>query len=212
MYQEAKMADEKLNVPDGYMKDHKGSLIPNDMVKPIDKMRDELVRDIVNAALRASEILTKFKASAMGDIEAFIQLSAEKYEVKVGGDKGNVTLFSFDGEYKVMRAISDRLTFDERLQVAKALIDECINEWSDGVRPEIKVLVDDAFQVDKQGKINTERVLRLRRLDIKADKWLKAMDAIGDSIQVASSKKYIRIYQRQKSGDYRQIDLDLAAV
>jgi len=59
----------------------------------------------------------------MDDVGAFIQLSAEKYEVKVGGNKGNVSLLSFDGRYKIVRQVAENITFDERLQAAKALID-----------------------------------------------------------------------------------------
>jgi hypothetical protein len=104
------------------------------------------------------------------------------------------------------------LQFNEKLQVAKALIDNCIKRWSDGSRPEIKTLVDDAFYVDKTGNINKDRVLGLRRLKIEDMEWQEAMQAIGDSIQVVSSKTYIRFYQRSESGAYNQIPLDVAAL
>ncbi|REM31517.1 DUF3164 family protein, partial [Mycobacterium tuberculosis] len=73
--------------------------------------------------------------------------------------------------------------FDERLQAAKALIDECIQSWSKSSNVNLKVLVNDAFQVDQQGKISTGRVLGLRRHDIDDEKWQLAMKAIGDSMQ-----------------------------
>ncbi|HSV43255.1 MAG TPA: DUF3164 family protein [Candidatus Bathyarchaeia archaeon] len=199
-------------VPQGYMKDHKGSLVPEDMVKEIDKLRDTLVRDIVSGASKLSSILSDFKAKALDDIEAFIGLSAEKYQVKYGGVKGNVTLTSFDGSHRIIRAISDRICFDEKLLVAKQLIDECFKEWTSGSRSEIKALIDMAFKVDKQGKINTERILGLHRLNITDAKWLKAMAAINESIMVSSSKAYIRVYQRNKNGGYDQINLDMAAL
>ncbi len=63
--------------------------------------------------------LRDFKALVFGDIAAFVQLSAEQYEVNIGGAKGNLTLFSFDGKYKVVRQCQDSIRFDERLQAAK---------------------------------------------------------------------------------------------
>ena len=99
-----------------------------------------------------------------------------------------------------------------QLQAAKALIDQCVTRWAEGANDNIKVLINDAFQVDKAGKINTDRVLGLRRLDIKDEDWLQAMQAISDSIQVASTKPYIRFYKRNSSGGYDPITLDLAAV
>ncbi len=103
--------------------------------------------------------------------------------------------------------------FDERLQAAKQLIDECIQTWTEGSSDEIKALINDAFQVNKEGKINTARVLGLKRLNINDEKWLRAMQAIADSVQVAGSKPYIRIYERIGDTDqYQPISLDVAGV
>lgn len=204
---------QQTKIPEGYMQDAKGALWPKDTVREIDLVRDELVHEIVAAAKAQSEMLAKFKAGVFGDIEAFVQLSGEKYGVKMGGIKGNVSLLSFDGRYKVQRAVADSLAFDERLQVAKELIDQRIHEWSQGSRSEIRALINDAFQVDKEGRVNSARILSLRRLDIKDEKWNKAMQAIGESIQVAGSKTYFRVYERVGDTDqYRPISLDIAAV
>ena len=196
---------------ESFMKDPKGRLVPADMVKPVDKARDDLVQSIVSESLALSEMLKDFRSRAMMNIRAFLDLSAEQYKVELGGKKGNVTLSSFDGEFRVLIAVDERISFDERLQIAKALIDECLKEWTKGARSELKVLVDDAFSVDKTGKINTNRVLSLRKLEIADPKWLKAMDAISDSITVVNSKDYIRIYQRNGEGEYDKINLDIAS-
>ncbi|MBL4774464.1 MAG: DUF3164 family protein [Mariprofundus sp.] len=198
-------------IPEGYKKDDKGRLIPVGMIKDIDMQRDELVQEIVSNAKALNDNITHFKIQTSGDIQAFLELSAEKYGIQLGGKKGNINLVSFDGKYKVTRAISDRLVFDERLQVAKELIDICIHKWSEGSNVNIQVLVQDAFQTDKQGQINTGRVLGLMRLDIDDVDWKKAMTAIKDSMQVAGSKSYIRVYERQTDGSYKAIALDIAS-
>lgn len=203
----------KNTIPDGYRADAKGCLVPESMIKPIDRTRDELVGELSRKARIVSDSLREFKARVFADINAFVDLSAEQYGVKMGGKKGNLTLFSFDGAYKVQVAIAEHMVFDERLQAAKHLIDECIIDWSQGSRDEIKVLVQSAFQTDKEGKINTGRVLALRRLDIRDEKWQKAMLAIGESLQVVGSKEYVRFYERIGNTDqYQPISLDVAAV
>ena len=199
-------------IPEGYMQDAQNRLVPVNMVKDVDKTRDQLVREIAGKALALREAMKGFFDDAMGDIAAFVQLSAEQYQAKVGGNKGNVTLTSFDGAFKVQRHMAEHLTFDERLQAAKELIDECITEWTEGSRDELKALILDAFQVDKEGRINTGRVLSLRRLRIDDNRWLQAMQAVSDSLQVAGSKAYIRIYARRPDGKYEAIPLDLAAL
>lgn len=197
----------------GYRIDAKGHLVPDAMIKPIDRTRDELVQELAHQARGVSATLRDFKTKVFCDINAFVELSAEQYGVKMGGKKGNITLHSFDGALKVQVAIAEHLVFDERLQAAKLLIDECIKAWSQGSRAEIQVLVQDAFQTDKEGKINTGRVLGLRRLNITDDKWQTAMRAIGESLQVVGSKEYVRFYERIGDSDqYRPISLDVAAV
>jgi hypothetical protein len=194
------------------MEDAKGALWPVENIREIDRLRNDLVGEIVARTRAQSEALAQFKAAVFGDIEAFVQLSGEKYGVNMGGKKGNVSLLSFDGRYKVQRAVSESLVFDERLQIAKELVNQCIHLWSEGSRSEIRALINDAFQVDKEGRVNTARILGLRRLEITDEKWQKAMQAIGESIQVAGSKTYFRVYERDDSGQYQPISLDIAAV
>ncbi|HEH9674324.1 DUF3164 family protein [Pasteurella multocida] len=195
-----------------YWKNIKGNLVPDEMVKEIDKERDSLVRGFVEQALEKQKEVRVFKKQVFDDIDAFIQLSAEKYDVQLGGRKGNVTLLSYDGEYKLIIAVQDRLTFDERIQAAKQLIDECLHEWSADARPELRSIINDAFQVDKEGNLNTVRILSLRRVEIQDERWTKAMQAISDSIQIVDSKDYVRFYKRDENGNYQQISLDMARV
>lgn len=198
-------------VPDGYKLDSQGRLVPVALIREIDLMRDELVLRMFALARLQAEDLAKLKALMFSEIAAFISLSADQYDVTIGGKKGNVTLMSYDGRYKLQRAIQESLVFDERLQAAKALIDACLQRWSQGSQPEIKVLINDAFQVDKEGNINTGRVLGLRRLAITDPEWLQAMTAIGESLQVAGSRSYVRLYERVGESDkYVPLSLDLA--
>ncbi|OTG87677.1 sulfate transporter [Acinetobacter sp. ANC 4558] len=201
-----------IEIPEGYRLDAKGRLIPSDQVKAIDIERSDLVERLIKDAQQLQQQMLAFKKLSFEDIAAFIQLSAEQHGVHLGGNKGNVTLFSFDGKYKIVRQSQESIRFDESLQAAKALIDECISEWAADSNDNIQVLINDAFQVDKEGKISTGRVLSLRRLDIRDEKWLRAMDAISDSIIVTDSKNYIRFYQRDEDGKYQAISLDFANV
>ncbi|MDY4480268.1 MAG: DUF3164 family protein [[Pasteurella] aerogenes] len=195
-----------------YWQDAKGGLTPDELVKPIDKERDALVQEWIEKGKALSQQIAEFKGCVFGDIQAFIELSAEKYDAKLGGNKGNITLFSYDGKYKIQRAINDHLQFDERIQAAKVLIDECLNEWSVGSRPELKALIERAFNVDKEGNLNTSRILGLRRVDIQDPRWLNAMQAISESVQIVSSKAYVRLYERVGDSDqYVPISLDIAS-
>lgn len=200
------------HIPEGHRMDSQGRLVPEANIKPVDKLRDDLVRELFEKAERVNQVLADFKKEAFSTIAAFIELSGEQYGVNLGGNKGNVTLLSFDGEQRVQRAIAEHIQFDERLQAAKALIDECLRDWIKGSRPEITTLVNDAFRVDQQGKLRTGSILALRRMDIQDARWRRAMDAIGDAVQVVGTKSYVRFHRRGAEGQYEALSLDIAGV
>ncbi|MCL1939566.1 MAG: DUF3164 family protein [Desulfovibrionaceae bacterium] len=195
-----------------YMQDGTGNLVAVENIRPIDLAEDELVKEIAAEARKLHIKMRAFKDSMMDDIGAFIQMSAERYDVKLGGTKGNVTLESFDGRFQVQRQIAEHITFDAGLQAAKALIDECLRDWSKDTGPELRTLVTDAFRVDKQGKLNTGAILGLRRHKFDDDRWQRAMQAISDSVRVTGTRAYVRVYERDERGGYHAIPLDMAAL
>lgn len=200
-------------IPPGYWESANGDLVPESRITEIDKLRHQVVTDLCQMAEKHQAQLIQLKVQAMQDVAAFVSTSLEEYGVKTGGEKGNVTLMSFDGRYKLQRSMQEYIAFGEQLMAAKALIDECVREWAPGANDKIMALITHAFQTDKAGKINTGRVLGLRRLKIDDVKWRKAMDAISDSTQTISTKAYVRFYKRDDAtGEYLPISLDMASV
>lgn len=197
--------------PNRYRQDHRGAYIPIEQIREIDLARDELVKEKAAKIEAAQVSLKALRDELIADIAAFIELSAERYGTKVGGDKGNVTLMSFDGLYKIKRQTSESMCFDEGLRAAKALIDQCLEEWSQDTGP-LRAIVEQVFAVNKEGRINTNAILSLRRHQIDDDRWQRAMQAISDSLQIQDSKAYVRLYKRDRNGKYNAVPLDMAAL
>lgn len=204
------MEQKVIATPSGHRRNAMGYLVPEDRISPVDKIRDDLVNQIIASGKQLRAQIAEFKTSTMGEVSAFIDLSAAEYGVQFGGSKGNVTLSSYDGQYKVLMAVGEHRHFDERIQAAKALIDQCITRWSDGASAEIRALVDHAFRVNKQGHIDVNQVLSLRKLEIDDAEWLQAMNAIADAIQVTGTSTYLRLYERRGDGGYQMLSLDPA--
>ncbi len=175
-------------IPEGYREDRKGRLVQENQIAAIDLVRDQQVAELINGAKKLHQQMAEFRGTAFGDIAAFVKLSAEQYGASIGGDKGNVTLMSYDGRYKIVRAVQDSIQFDERLQAAKALIDDCLNDWTEGSRAELRTLVNNAFRVDNDGSIKTGEVLSLRRLKFDDPRWTQAMAAISDAVTVVGAR------------------------
>jgi hypothetical protein len=197
---------------DEYMKDRKGRLVPISQISDYDLAMDSFVREQVTAAKAKNAELSEFKDRAFNECYAWLDLVAEKYGRTRGGVKGNVTFPSFDGSQQITIRVQETLTFGPELQIAKELFDECVTDWSKGANANLQAIVTDAFQVDKEGQLNTGRILSLRRVKIQDERWIKAMDAISESLQVAMSKTYINFREKDKSGKLVNIPLDIAAI
>ncbi|WYX15089.1 DUF3164 family protein [Achromobacter xylosoxidans] len=200
-------------IPAGYMRNTSGHLVPEDQVREHDKMRDQVARELAAEAEDLHARLAAFKKKALSDINDLVTIAGERYGVKLGGQKGNVTAATYDGSHKVLRSYAERVRFTEEIEAAKALINQCIVRWSQGANGNIRALVDRAFRTDGQGQLKTGAVLELLRLEIEDDEWVRAMEALKDSIQTAGTSVYIRVYKRVGDSDqYQAIPLDLAAV
>lgn len=206
-------------IPDGkrtidgneMMRDSKGGFVPVEMIKPQDLLQDELTRKIMGFWVAASEQIGRLKAHTVEDIEDFVALLAQEYQTTPGGKKGNMTFQSYDGLYKVEVRINDYVDFGPELQIAKELVDECLNEWASDANPEIRAIVTNAFHTEQAGRVNRNELIKLTRLDIRDERWQRGMQAIRDAQRVVGSKQYIRCYQRdQFDGPWQAVSIDMA--
>ncbi|MGB3320477.1 MAG: DUF3164 family protein [Sphingopyxis granuli] len=196
-----------------YMHDAKANLVPVETIRPADMLMDETVRKITGFARDLSAQIARFKGHTFEDVNGLQALIAQEYGASIGGKKGNITLSTFDGCQKVQVQVADLMEFGPELQIAKALIDECLSEWSADSRVELRALVNRVFAVDKEGQINRAELFMLLRVEIEDARWQKAMAAIRDSIRVIGSRTYVRFYERDApDAPWRAISIDLAAV
>ncbi|TWC74431.1 uncharacterized protein DUF3164 [Pseudomonas sp. SJZ103] len=200
-------------IPEGFVRNAVGHLVPVDQIREQDKLRDQVARELAEAAKALNLALKTFKQKSLGDVADLISIAGERYGVQMGGKKGNVTIATYDGQFKVQRSYADRLTFTEEMEVAKAMVYDCIRAWSKGADGHLLAIVERTFSPNRNGQIKTTDVLDLLRLEIDDSNWKAAMQAVKDSIMVSGSSVYIRVYERIGDSDnYKAIPLDLAVV
>ena len=202
---------EQIEIPEGCMRNALGHFVPMAQVREHDKLRDGVARELASQAVAISEALAAFKKKALADIDDLIAISLERYNVKLGGKKGNVSITTYDGQFKIEKALADRLTFTDEIIAAKELIYACTRKWSQGANDHLMRLVDRAF-IGRNGQIRTNDVLGLLRLEIDDPEWKTAMVALKDALQVNGKAVYIRVYQRVGDERYEPINLSLAGV
>jgi hypothetical protein len=194
-----------------YMPDARGNLTPVETIPPAARLEDETVRKVVGYGLALSDQIARFKAHTFEDLGDFEALLAQEYGATKGGAKGNKTFMTWDGLFKVQVQVADRVDFGPQLQIAKGLVDECLNEWAAESRAEIRALVTRAFNTDKAGQINRSEIFMLLRLEIEDARWQQAMRAIRDAMRVVGSQTYVRLYRRAAhDAAWQPVTIDLA--
>ena len=194
-----------------HMPDAKGALVPVELIKPQDLLEDEMVRKVIDYAEDLNARIARFRGHTMTDLGEFDALLRQEYGARKGGVKGNRTYMTFDGLMKVSVQVSEFIDFGPSLQVAKDLLDECLNEWTAESRPEVRAIITRAFNTDKQGKINRSEIFMLLRLEIDDERWLNAMQAIREAMRVIGSREYVRFHKRASIEDpWQAITIDLA--
>jgi hypothetical protein len=202
-------------IQNNFWLDKKGNKVHPDLIRIDEQLKSELVEQLCAKAIEKNKALKAFKVDAFSQIDAYFDLLLQRYGIDAKGHskKGNLTFENFSGTAKVMVSVSDRLAFDEKLNVAKMKIDEYLHEITQNASADIQTLITKAFEVDKKGDVNAKKILSLKSYDIQHPKWKEAMEIIGEATQIVSSKNYIRFYQRKNiECAYALIPLDLAGV
>lgn len=195
-----------------YLTNAKGNLDAVENIKPQHLLEDEAVRKIMVFAEELQAQIQRFRHHTLADISDFLAVLMQEYGVTRGGTKGNVTLTTYDGLRKVQLAVADVVAFGPELQAAKALIDECLAEWSsDSVAP-LRTIVQGAFDVEKEGEVSPSKLFPLLRYDIDDARWKRAMTAIVDAIQIRGTKEYVRFYRRASAKSaWERVSIDAAS-
>jgi hypothetical protein len=197
---------------DGNWTDVRGYLVPPAIIPEIDQRRDALVEKLIKENKKKNAMLAEFRKVCAKSIDEYLAFHAKSKKVRESW-RGNIQLKSFDESLLIERAMSDRIDFNENLQLAKAQIDVWLKNRIGGTDPSLAKIISQAFNVDKKGCINTAVILKLMRLEIEDGDWKKAMKILRDSITVASTKLYIRFKEKvQGEGGevWRNISLDFA--
>jgi hypothetical protein len=192
--------------------DPRGRAVPKNYVKPLDQKRDKTVEKICKDALKLEAKMIEMKKDFINRVNKYIYAMEKTNKVKRQG-KGNIQLTNFSSDRQVEFSMNDVIEFDEKLQLAKSLIDDCIKRWSEGANQNLQVVIDQAFDVDKKGRINTQGILDLRKLKIKDNNWNKAMLLIGESVRVTGTRQYLVVRTRKNSTDkFKTVNLNFSSI
>lgn len=189
--------------------DHEGNQVPAQYVPTLDKKKDRTAHKLAKKARWINEKLAEFKEKLFTECDGIWEEMLKAADVRTG-EKG-YTIHSFDKSIKVEVSQSQRIEFDDQIQLAKAKLFEWLDTKLDENDGDIRQVVHHAFETRK-GKLDTDRVLSLFRLKIKDKLWNEAMDLVKGSVQRNISRRYARIYVKDQQGQYQLLDLNFSSV
>ena len=192
--------------------DHRGNEIPSSFIHKIDRQKHAAAERLMKKAKKLSEQLIKFKAEVIAECDALYQQSLEENRIKPRENaKGGYSIKTIDKAQTIQVSVSERISFDDNIDLAQELIKQYVGEVTADTGNDIKILVNQAFKT-RSGQLDTKRVLELLKLEIKNEKWLRAMELIKKSINVEGSKRYIQFWEKDAEGKDVNIKMDFASI
>ncbi len=180
-----------------------------------EKLAEKYSAKMLKEGLKINNSLAEFKAMVTQVCaELQEQYMKDKELDVIGQGKGNFTWYNFDRSIKIESAVHDQITFDDNgIESCKMLLDQFIDENIESKDIVIKELVNDAFSTSR-GKLDAKKVMNLLRYrsKIKYPLFQKAMDMLEESIRRPSSRTYFRIWAKDASGQYQNIDLNFSSI
>jgi len=198
---------------DGMWTDESGTQIPVNRLTKAEKLMERHSYKLLRGAQKLNADLAAFK-------QLLIDLSNEAYKVfmdekEAKPTKGNFTWYNFNRSIKIEVSINEKIEFDDlTIEAAKARFDEFLKLNITSKNEFVKDMILDAFQTKQKGKLDVKRVLQLTRYEDRINDRLfsEAVQLINEGIRRPSSKTYFRIWLKDESGKYHNIDLNLSSI
>ncbi len=198
---------------DQYWTDEAGNRIPRNRLTRREVDNESIMAKLLKGALDINARLTSFKGqikTATGDmVAAFME---EKGLDSVG--KGNVTLYNFDRSVKIEVSISDRIEFDDlTMKACKEKFDQFLADNVEQRQEFIKEMINDAFST-RRGQLDSKKVMGLLKYEtkVKDAHFQEAMNLLKESIRRPDSRTYYRVWIKDDSGEYQNIDLNFSSI
>jgi hypothetical protein len=195
-----------------------GDSVPFKFVPKSDKSKEVLAAKIWKAALSVEASLAQLHSmmkEAFTEVSALVKAEYElKNDKKLKTGKGSLTWFNFDRSIKVEADVNDIVKWDSGLMTeALILLNKYISANMTESNELISELVKSAF-ANQKGMIDTGKVFQLLRYEdkIKAVAFQKACELIKQAQSIDRTKLYMRVWEKQDDGSYRNINLTFSTL
>jgi hypothetical protein len=192
-----------------YWEDHEGALVPKVYIPKDEQRSDRIVERMIKQVEKENEKMVKFKTKLENDLQGYLDDLAKRHGEEW---EGNATIYNFDKTLAIEVTVSKRISFNEKLNLAKRKIDKLIMAWGVKSNQKLVALINKSFKVDKRGSFDSKRILELRTLEINDPGWKDAMELIGESIVIDGSRTYYTFKKKGDDGKWETISLNFSSL
>lgn len=199
---------------DGTWHDESGTAIPYNRITKAERLMERYSAKILKEAEFVNHRLAIFKEDVKKMCQEAYDAFMDEKEI-TRETKGNFTWYNFNRSIKIDVAINERIEFDDlTIEAAKAKFDEFLEENITSKNEFAKQMVIDAFETQRNNKLDTKRVMQLTRYEKKINDPLfsEAVDLINQAIRRPESKTYFRVWKKTVDGGYENIDLNFSSI
>ncbi|MCZ6372508.1 DUF3164 family protein, partial [Vibrio parahaemolyticus] len=152
--------------------------------------------------------LAQFKANIVKAFEEFRVEMLDQYGTKLHarGTGDNVTVFSFDGKYKMTYKTQKLKSLGPEHDAARELARQYFDSKKETLEHDMLIAVQDFFVKDA----SIANTISFISKDFKDETLVKAQNAARDSLLIIGSKSYFNFYERDEQGEYQQVHLNFA--
>jgi hypothetical protein len=193
-----------------------GSEVAVDLISEVELKRHDLVESILTEIEEYKAMGVKLSEKIDQRVDAYMNWVGRRSKVR-NGEKagGNLTLSNYSQTKQILVKIHDIFSFDERINLAKMKVDNCLKRWAEESKNNeqarfLSEIARRAFNVDKKGSINKNNILRLIQTNIKDKEWIEAQKLMKDAIQIICSKKYKNFKIKNSHGIWETINLNFS--
>lgn len=200
----------KVAAPVGFVYNEKGNLIAQCNIPAAALRKDSFVVGLVKQVKDHQDKLAMLKKHISSAFEAFrVEMYLQyKAPLHTRGTGDNVTMFSFDGQYKITYKTAQLKTLGPEHDAARQLAREYYENQKDNTPHDMLLIVSDFFL----GDASIGNTIKFIGSAFQDDGLIKAQKAAKDSLLIIGSKSYFNFYERDEEGRYQIIHLNFASL
>ncbi|EOW2077614.1 DUF3164 family protein [Vibrio parahaemolyticus] len=194
--------------PEGFVYDASGNLISKANISAIDLRKDAFTASMVEQVKDQQKRLAQFKENLVKAFETFRTELLEQYDAKLHtrGSGDNVTIYSFDGRYKMSYKTPKLKALGPEFEASRELAREWFHKNKDNAPHDLLLPAQEFYT----GEMTLNKALKFIGWKVQDPILVKAQAAAKDSMIVIGKKSYFNFYERDEEGEYQAVHLNFA--